>query len=237
MIMMAAGIGTRISREISKPKSLLPVYGSKSLIRYTVEMLQRAGIEVVVIVGYQQELFFKDLEGLGVKFYSNPFYRVTNSIASLWFAREELAVHDDILLANADVYFEEKILEALISSEHEITLLADYTRISEGDYFFVCQNGIIKKYGKDLTVEERTCEYVGAAKISRSYLGKFSEDLNNMIDDENYQTWWETILYSQCDHVNLFARDISPLFWAEIDYIEDYQRIVNYVGNKQNIGR
>ncbi len=232
--MMAAGIGSRISREISKPKSLLPVADNKSLIRYTVEMLQNAGIEVVVIVGYQKELFYKDLEGLGVKFYYNPFYRVTNSIASLWFAREELSVNDDIILANADVYLEEKILNTLMESEHEITFLADYSRIEEGDYFFVCENGLVKKYGKDLSVEERTCEYVGAAKISKTYLSKFREVMNRMIEAEEYHTWWETIFYSQCNNVDLHAIDISPLFWAEIDYIEDYQRIINHVRQKQS---
>ena len=86
-IILAGGIGSRISREVNKPKSLLDIGDGMPLLRYTIEMLQKKGIAVSVVLGYQQELFHEVLKGLDVTYYFNPFYRVTNSIASLWFAK------------------------------------------------------------------------------------------------------------------------------------------------------
>ncbi|MBQ6875846.1 MAG: NTP transferase domain-containing protein, partial [Lachnospiraceae bacterium] len=113
-VLMAAGVGSRISREISKPKSLLDVGNGKALIRHTIELLMAHGIEVTIIVGYQKEMFFEELKGLPVNFVVNPFYRVTNSVASLWFAKDMLKDDDDYLFGNADVFFEEEILKLLL---------------------------------------------------------------------------------------------------------------------------
>lgn len=100
-ILLAAGRGTRISRMVENiPKSTLPIDGTP-LIRRTVVLLQSVGIECVICVGYQKEHIYAALEGLDVTYYVNPFYDITNSIASLWFAAEQ--INDDTLILNADV--------------------------------------------------------------------------------------------------------------------------------------
>ena len=169
-VLMAAGVGSRISREISKPKSLLDVGNGKALIRHTVELLIAHGIEVTIIVGYQKELFFEELKGLTVNFVVNPFYRVTNSVASLWFAKDVLKDDDDYLFGNADVFFEEEILKLLLNSPEETVLLSDTRRAKVGDYLFGLEDGYISKYGKELPMEERDCEYVGFGKVKSTYM-------------------------------------------------------------------
>lgn len=92
-ILMAAGKGSRISRHIGEnPKCTLDI-GGIPLIRNTVEMLLANDIEVNMVVGYEKEIIYDVLDGLPVKYYYNPFYDVTNSIASLWFAKEALMVN------------------------------------------------------------------------------------------------------------------------------------------------
>jgi len=228
-ILLAAGVGSRISREISKPKSLLDIGDGTPLIRHTVSLLQTYGIEVSIVVGYNKHLFYEALEGMNVTFYDNPFYRVSNSIASLWFAKDALVADDDYLFGNADVFFEKDILEKLLQAKEEITMLADYRKIEEGDYFFHCENGLVTKYGKELTIPERTCEYVGLAKVGKNYIDHFKKVMIEMVDGEDYKTWWETVLYSHCDEFPIHTLDVAPYFWSEIDYIEDYERIVEYV--------
>jgi len=227
-VLMAAGVGSRISREISKPKSLLDVGDGKTLIRHTVELLMEHGIEVTIIVGYKEELFFEELAGLPVNFVVNPFYRVTNSVASLWFARDFLKDDTDYLFGNADVFFEEEILNLLLDSPEETVLLSDTRRALEGDYLFGLEDGYIRKYGKELPAEDRDCEYVGFGKVKSSYMKRFKAILEQMVDEGNYQTWWEVILYDHCLEQQVRALDVAPYFWSEIDYIEDYMKIVNY---------
>ena len=231
-VLMAAGVGSRISREVQKPKSLLDIGNGEVLLRYTVKMLQKHGIDVTIVVGYQKELFFEALKDLNVNFVVNPFYRVSNSIASLWFVKDQLDVTDDYLFGNADVFMEEDILEKILAAKEDITMLSDYRRIVEGDYFFHCENGLVRKYGKELPLEERTCEYVGFAKVGKNYMPQFVDVMKEMVDTEQYNTWWETILYSRCDEFPIHTLDVAPHFWSEIDYIEDYERIVEYVKQK-----
>ena len=54
-IILAGGVGSRISREVNKPKSLLDIGDGMPLLCYTVEMLQRKGIEVSIVLGYKKE--------------------------------------------------------------------------------------------------------------------------------------------------------------------------------------
>ena len=148
-VIMAAGVGSRISRNIDMPKSLLEVEG-KSILRRTVEMLLKNGIQPAVIGGYQFGQIVENLKGLDVKLYENPFYRVTNSLGSLWFARDFIDEQDSLLLANADVFWEQELLDLLLTEGQEAVMLADSSavRLAEGDYFFGCENGRIVKYGR-----------------------------------------------------------------------------------------
>lgn len=227
-ILMAAGMGTRISQKTNQPKSLLKV-GETSIIRHTVEMLQTNNIDVSIILGFKSDLIINELSDLNVKFYINPFFRVTNSIASLWFAREELKDDEDIIFANADVYWEQDILDLLKNSTKDVIMLGDKTRVDVGDYFFKCKNDKIIDYGKDLDLTNRTCEYVGIAKISKEFMPEFIQNLDYLIKDEDYNLWWENILYSLSDRKDIHVKDVEGKFWGEVDTIEDYDRILQHI--------
>ena len=71
-------------------------------------MLLEYGVDVTVIVGYRHEDVRQALEGLPVHFVFNPFFDVTNSIGSLWMAREGL-MEEDTIIANADVFWGREI--------------------------------------------------------------------------------------------------------------------------------
>lgn len=193
-ILLAAGRGTRISRMIEEiPKCVLPIDGIP-LIRRTVLMLLERNIQPIVCVGYCKTKIFEALEGLDVTYYFNPFYNVTNSIASFWFAREELT--DDTIIMNGDVYIDDDILNLIVKTNKDCALMVDTGRTVEGDYFLQLENGYIKKYGKDLPLKERTCEYVGMGKIRAKFLIEFRDKLESLINAQQHQLWWENILYS-----------------------------------------
>lgn len=223
-ILMAAGYGGRISQFTNEPKSLLKI-NNKSIIRHTVEMLLENNISVTIIVGFKHELIINELKDLNVKFYYNPFFRVTNSIGSLWLAKDELNTDEDIILGNADVYWDQDILDSLLSDERETVMLGDRTRALTGDYFFGCKNEIIEKYGKELVPEERTCEYVGLAKLKNSFIKTFKNQMEYLVESGEYNLWWENTLYTVADKYPIYVQDVEGKFWAEVDYIEDYERI------------
>ena len=229
-ILMAAGRGTRISRMIEEvPKSTLPINGVP-LITHTVKMLVKMGFDVVVCVGYRQQLIKDALKDYEVKYYYNPFYEVSNSIGSLWLAREELT--GEAIMMNADVYFSEDILQMLLEDKRDAVLLADKTRCATGDYFFsTTDTGAIRKYGKDLPLNVRSSEYVGIAKVSKEFMPVFTERLNKLMDESKHQLWWENTLYSLTDDTEhqIYTKDVDGKFWSEVDYFDDYLRILNHL--------
>ena len=233
-ILLAAGRGTRISRMVKEiPKSTLPINGTP-LIKWTVDMLQSKGIETSVCVGYQQNAIRDALKDFKVNYYFNPFYDVTNSIASLWFARQEL--EGECLILNADVFFSDIILQMIMEDQHQAVMMVDKTRRKTGDYFFsTTDNGCIRKYGKDLPLQYRSCEYVGISKISSGFMPVFLKRLDELIGASRHDMWWENTLYSFTNEneYQIHTKDVEGLFWSEIDYFDDYERILNYVSSQK----
>jgi choline kinase len=231
--LLAAGRGTRISKNIPEiPKCTLEV-GDKPLVLRTVDMLTARGIEVTIVVGYKHTHIEDVLKDRNVNIVYNPFFDVTNSIGSLWFARDYM-VQEDTIIANADVFWSEDILDMIVekSKSDDVFMLADRRRAEDGDYFFDIQDGCIKRYGKELKIDERNAEYVGIAYISRSFVGAFKTRLDDMLERQNHNVWWENVLYSFIGQRDIKAMEVGEAFWAEIDFIEDYHRINEYLKAK-----
>ena len=148
-ILMAAGRGTRISRAIEGDCKCTLDIGGISLIRHTVKMLLDTGVEVHLVVGFNKNRIKKSLQGLPVTFHENVFFPITNSLASLWFAKDELK-GDAVILGNADVYWENQLLSALLEETRDCVMLCDSSRVEQGDYLFRVVNDAIVSYGKGM---------------------------------------------------------------------------------------
>lgn len=231
-LLMAAGLGSRINEQIDGiPKCTVDI-GNQTLIENTITELRRNGIEeIAMVVGYQANVIFKLLRDEPIRFYHNPFYDRTNSIVSLWFARDFLQ-GSDCLLLNADVYFESKVLEVVLQETTCPVMFADPVRRYEGDYKFGYENGLLLRHGKGLSLEETTGEYVGIAKLQESFLPIFLRRLQRLIQEKQYDLWWENVLYSFLGEKNVYVAQIPPgLFWAEVDTWEDYRRILQFTNH------
>ena len=233
VLIMAAGVGSRISRHLhGQPKCCVEVNG-QPLIRYTLELLQRKGLnDIAIVTGYQEKYIVQALEGLQYRRYYNPFYKVTNSIASAWFAREFLS-GDDILIMNGDLFLEEKLIDILIDEKRSPLMLSDSTRIEDADYRFNWSGELLQRYGKELSNEETTGEYVGIGKLSQKDLTLFKQRVLEYVSTDDYSCWWEDVIYREVENQqSIYVNDIAGTFWAEVDFIEDYNRILDYVSTK-----
>lgn len=230
VIMMAAGIGSRITRHINGKAKCTVEVGEETLIENSLQKLHDNGItDISIVLGYKKESIIEVAKKYDVKFYYNPFFDVTNSMASLWFAKDELKTDEDVMLMNADVFFEEKLLHDIVEYKEESVIYSDESRIEEADYKLYYENNVLQKYGKELTSEETTGEYIGIVKLLQSDLPLFREQLEEMINQQNHGLWWENALYQISEAHPVKVRPITGLFWAEVDYIEDYQRILNFL--------
>ena len=232
---MAAGIGSRLA-EIShdQPKCLIKA-GDETLIKRIVRLCKSRGLnDISIVTGYKSKRIEEEI-GDHVTYFENPFYAVTNSIASLWLAKEKL--DDDILLMNADLFFEPVVLDTILKQKQDIVMLSDSTRIETADYRFSFKDDRIVKYGKHLSHQETDGEYVGIVRINKSYIKVFTERLKDMVLSGKINDWWEDVLYSfipEGKPVNHY--DIAGHFWTEIDYLSDYERLQNWlVDSRQKV--
>jgi len=224
---MAAGRGTRLSRKMPGNCKCTLDIGGISLIRHTVEMLINFNIEVHIVVGYNKNQIIDSLRELPVTFHENVFYSITNSLASLWFARNELA-EGLIILGNADVYWDEQILSFLLEERRDCVMLSDSTRVEVGDYLFYVEDEKVMTYGKGVNITNANCEYVGITMIQGDMIPKFKQQVCALIESQWHSDWWESALYKMIPHRPIWTKDVAGHFWGEIDFVEDYERILAY---------
>ena len=230
-IIMAAGIGSRL-KDVNKerPKCLIEMEGV-SLISRSVSLLQEQGItDICVITGYKSELLHQELQSR-VHYLHNPYFQVTNSIASLWLAKDMLC--DDMILLNGDLYYEEEVLKTAMAQTGCAVMLSDLTRIENADFRFCVRGNRILKTGNKLSIQDTDCEYVGIVRIDKSFIATFRDRLESMIALGDFRNWWEGVLYACIDDgIDIFHKDVDGAFWSEVDHIGDYNRLKCWVSDQ-----
>ena len=230
-IIMAAGVGRRLHElNVNKPKCLLTA-GSETLIRRSVNLLASKGIsDITVIVGYKADLIRNELNN-DVAYFENPIFLTTNSIMSLWYAKDLL--EDNVLLLNGDLYYEHSILDYAINQTNAVVMLADSTRINNADYRFGFIGDQINRFGKHLTNQETDGEYVGIVRIDQCFIKTFKQTLEEMITAGKSNIWWEDVLYSFISkQVPIHFFDVAGTFWSEVDTLQDYNYLQNWIKNR-----
>ena len=234
-IIMAAGIGKRLyALNINKPKCLINI-GSTTLIRRSVNLLVSKGIsDITVIVGYKSDLIRNELNN-NIAYFENPDFHITNSIKSLWYAKDLL--EGDVLLLNGDLYYEHDILDYAINQTNPVVMLADSTRIDKADYRFGFSGNQINRFGKHLTNHETDGEYVGIVRIDQSFIKTFKQTLEDMITAGKSNIWWEDVLYSFIEkNIPIHYFDVAGTFWSEVDTLQDYNYLQNWITSQDTPG-
>jgi len=230
-IIMAAGVGKRLlGLNMNKPKCLLTA-GSETLIRRSVNLLVNKGIsDITVIVGYEADLIRNELKN-DVAYFENPHFLTTNSIMSLWYAKDLL--EDNVLLLNGDLYYEHDILDYAKNQTNPVVMLADSTRIDNADYRFGFIGNQINRFGKHLTNQETDGEYVGIVRIDQCFIKTFKQTLEEMITAGKSNIWWEDVLYSFiAKQIPIHYFDVAGTFWSEVDTLQDYNYLQNWITNQ-----
>ena len=233
VIIMAAGVGNRLKAiHGDVPKCLISAGNGKTLIRRIVDIFHDKGIwDIALILGYHAEKIRNELKN-EVRYFENKNYLTTNSIKSLWYAREML--DDDVILLNADLFYEPQLLDDMLRQNHKVTMLADSTRIVDADYRFGFSGNRICRFGKQLTNQETDGEYVGMARIDKGFIKSFKNKLETMIDAGETNAWWENVLYSFIkDQVPINYFDVAGTFWTEVDTAKDYKRLNDWIENDE----
>jgi choline kinase len=129
---------------------------------------------------------------------------------------------------NGDVFLSEEALEKILREKESPVLFYDTRRCEGADYRFHCEGDRLVNFGKHLSAEDTSGEYIGCARIDQSFVPPFLDRMKLLIGTQQHGKWWEDVLYSFSSERKIVARDIAGAFWAEVDYIEDYTRIIDF---------
>ena len=226
-LILAAGKGKRLF-PLTKdtPKCLLEV-GGISIIERQIDTLNRCEIsDIIVVTGFEGDKIKQTL-GEKAHYIFNPFYEKTNSVVSLWFAREFLK--GDVLLFNSDVLFDIQILKELLGIKDNICVVVSNNWVIDKGYKVAVEGDRITNMGMDIREEDIFGEYAGMIKVPDDKTEKLIGMLDRFMFEKRFNEWFETAileLIKEGETVNFL--EIGDRWWMEIDYYAELEEARNY---------
>lgn len=221
-IFMVAGKGSRLQPlTLMHPKSMYRLDNKTTLIQRMVALIRMHDddAQIVIVTGHMHRSIEQQLDG--VVFYYNPFYEVTNSIASLWFAREHLD-SDGVVLIDGDIVMSSELVRDVVCSPvKRPEVLLDSSIRSDGDYNVQVSDDHVLVMSKDL--DTYFGEYAGITRLDRKSAQLMRRELESMVEDGFYDQWYENALVQLIfkSDFNLYYTDISDYDWTEVDSVND----------------
>lgn len=221
-IFMAAGKGSRLyPLTLKYPKSLYKLDKNTTVLKRMITLIKTHDpqAKIVVVVGFMKEQVEAEIEG--VTFITNPFYEVTNSIASLWFAKDYLD-DDQVVLINGDIVMEEDAIKKVVCQKTDKPkVLIDSSIKNDGDYNVQVNGDRVLVMSKDLN--EYYGEYTGVTKLDRISAIKLQECIIEMVENGMYDQWYENALVQMIfnSDFKLYYEDIRDYKWTEVDCVSD----------------
>lgn len=223
-IILAAGKGSNLHPLTLKyAKTSYKLDEKTTVLQRMVRSIRKADkeAEIVVVVGYRAEDIKRELDGANVKFVMNPFYEVTNSISSLWFARDYLE-RENVAIVHGDVVFSDEIIESYLVRQTEYPyVLVDSSVQKTGAYNAVIKDDLILVMSKKL--ENYTAKYCCMTKLDPVSSRLLKQEIDEMIKGNMYDQYFEDSLVQMImfHDFQLFSIDIAGKKWAEVDSVND----------------
>jgi choline kinase len=205
-----------------RPKAMLDVDG-RSLIEHQLDDLAAFGVNnVTVVAGYQSQRLREHL-GTRAHFVENARYRETNSLYSLWLARD--VIRRGAIVMNSDLLASRELLARLVQAPSEDAVLVDRTSVLDDEEMKVTiWNGFAVDFGKDLPAEASHAENVGILKFGAEGGRRLVEHLDALIGGGLVNAWAPRAFRAFAHVWPLRAIETEGLPWTEIDFPEDLRR-------------
>lgn len=248
-VILAAGEGKRL-RPLTKdrPKGMIEIAG-KSLIQHQIETFQKFNIkEIFIVTGYLgNKINFKD-----VSYFNNEKYDTTNMVETLFCAKEILT--EEVIVSYGDIIFEGKVLQKLIESVHDLTVVVDINwkkywemrfdnPLSDAESLVLDSERFIQSIGQKVNnISEIQGQYIGLMKFQ----GKGLEDLKKIYQQAKKQSIsGSNVLNHNVKFEKSYMTDFLQALissglqiksvpikngWLEVDSINDYelyQKMIN----------
>lgn len=229
-VILSAGQGTRLHPHTADtPKCLLAVRGEEPVLGVQLRALADCEVEeALVYIGFgadQVEDFIARHAppGLRVRTIFNPFYAVSDNLATCWLARENL--HGDFVLMNGDTLFETAVLRRLLAAPPApLTVAINQKPDYDDDDMKVSlsQGSRLIAVGKTLDPRIVDAESIGLMRFRTEGSDLFRDIVERAIRrDDATRLWYLSIVNEMAQEALVATTNVSGLWWGELDSPED----------------
>jgi CDP-glycerol glycerophosphotransferase len=229
VVILAAGMGTRLGRPWPKP--LTPLHDGRSILQRQLDGLRSVlgpSVDITVVVGFEAERVMRAVPD--VRFAYNPDYRVTNTSQSL--LRALRATRDGgVLWLNGDVVFDPAVIELAlptIAADESFVCVDTNTVADEEVKYTLDADGYVQELSK--TVVGGLGEAVGINFVSSTDKAALVEHLGACELHDYFERGMELAI--QRAGVRFHPLDISRFSAVEVDFDEDLQRANTWLGSR-----
>ena len=232
-LILAAGVGRRLGEPEAgrhrSPKAMLN-FGGKTLLVRHIEILRRLGIiDITVIIGFAAAEMRAALAALNerppIGVAVNRDY-LEGSVVSLWTGRTVLRSGAPVILMDADVLYDVRMMARLIDSSNADCLLLD-REIEPGDEpvkLCVRDGRIVDFHKRPSEPHDWHGESVGFFRFSPAAAQELAGRVEDYVGSGRRMMEYEEpirdmIIASAADRFGF--EDITGLPWTEIDFPED----------------
>lgn len=227
IVILAAGMGTRLGRPWPKP--LTELSDGRSIMGQQIENVRAAfGPQacILVVVGFKLELILEAFPD--VAFAYNELYDQTNTNRSLLKALR-VSAPGSVLWMNGDVVFDPAVLERckpLIESETSFVCVNTATVGEEEVKYAVDEDGRISQLSK--SVQDALGEAVGINFVSAASRASLQRSLEACADADYFERGLELMI--EREGCLIEPLDITDLYAVEVDFEEDLARANTLMG-------
>lgn len=236
-IILAAGKGSNLQPLTLKyPKTSYKLDEDTTVLQRVVRSIHwfDKNAEIVVVVGYCAETIKNELLDENVKFVNNPFYEVTNSISSVWFARDYLE-RENVTIIHGDAVFDDFLTEKyLVKPTNCPYVLVDSSYIKPGTYNAVVKDDHVLVMSKKL--ENFNAKYCCLTKLDPVSARLVKQEVDDMIHANMYDQYFEDAMVQMImfHDFPLKCVDVKGHDWSEVDSVDDLLK-AQQIQKKQTI--
>lgn len=232
-LILAAGQGKRLASHDHRPKCLLE-FGGQSLLTRHLRILAYLGVrEITLAVGYEAEQVRQTLaapDGLPPTrtVYNAAFNE--GSVVSLWALRQQLRAGGEVLLMDADVLYDARLLERLVRSPQSDCFLLDrHFEPGEEPVKLCLRQGRPVEFRKRIPDDlhyDTIGESVGFFRFSAAVAHRLAARCQDYIEQSRRAAPHEEVLREILLETpeQFRVEEMTGLPWIEIDFPEDMER-------------
>lgn len=234
-VILAAGVGSRLMPLTrNTPKSLIDLGNGYSLLEMQLKAIEKCGLrEIVLVTGYKSEQIeakVVDYKDFDFTIVFNPFYRIANNIVSAWFGLKDL--EEPAVILNGDDVFHPRVLQGLLESQQEITMVVSRKKkYSDEDMKVITNQEFVLDVGKDIPLEKANGESIGMILCRGRGLLNVKQMLLQMLrSEDNFQLFYLSAFRRLIAHdYRIHFSECRAEDWAEVDFHPDLEEISKHL--------